>query len=95
MEVLERLGKADKPELSETIASRDMTFGILVQRSQGSGQNIQSRQVTLGNRVDLRDIPFVTIDSATTEDMDDALFAERTDNGWRLRVAIADPTGIY
>ncbi|MGN1281251.1 MAG: exoribonuclease II [Succinivibrio sp.] len=44
-------------------------------------------------RKDLTDIPFVTIDSAHTEDMDDALYIERTESGFNLYVAIADPTG--
>ena len=48
-------------------------------------------QKALGRREDLRHLPFVTIDSASTRDMDDALCAETTDNGWRLHVAIADP----
>ncbi len=39
---------------------------------------------------DFTNIPFVTIDSATTRDMDDALYAEETEEGWRLSVAIAD-----
>jgi VacB/RNase II family 3'-5' exoribonuclease len=39
---------------------------------------------------DLTSIPFVTIDSASTKDMDDALFAKPTDDGWELKVAIAD-----
>lgn len=93
VEVLERLGKADKPgiERDYSLARYDIR-DFWSKEVKAQVKNIQSRQVTLGNRVDLRDIPFVTIDSATTEDMDDALFAERTDNGWRLRVAIADPT---
>lgn len=44
-------------------------------------------------REDLTALDFVTIDSASTEDMDDALYAETADNGViRLTVAIADPT---
>ncbi|KAA9002018.1 exoribonuclease II [Affinibrenneria salicis] len=44
-------------------------------------------------REDLTALDFVTIDSASTEDMDDALFAEENgDGGWRLTIAIADPT---
>lgn len=43
-------------------------------------------------RRDLTTLPFVTIDGSTTLDMDDALFAEPTATGWRLTVAIADPT---
>ncbi len=43
-------------------------------------------------RSDLRDLAFVTIDSAGTRDMDDALCIRPTDDGWELRVAIADPS---
>ena len=46
------------------------------------------------SRKDLSDIPFITIDAATTQDMDDALWAESTANGWRLKVAIADPAAL-
>lgn len=44
-------------------------------------------------REDLTALPFVTIDSEKTEDMDDALFIERDEQGFKLYVAIADPTG--
>ncbi|GGA73225.1 exoribonuclease 2 [Neiella marina] len=43
-------------------------------------------------RQDLTAVQMFTIDSASTRDMDDALAIETTDNGWRLTVAIADPT---
>lgn len=44
-------------------------------------------------RKDLTDIPFVTIDSAHTEDMDDALYIEKNaDGSFRLLTAIADPS---
>ncbi len=42
-------------------------------------------------RTDLTEQPFVTIDAASTQDMDDALYATRNDQGWELQVAIADP----
>jgi len=41
-------------------------------------------------RVDLRDLPLVTIDGADARDFDDAVYAERVADGWRLIVAIAD-----
>ncbi len=44
-------------------------------------------------REDLCATPFVTIDSEHTEDMDDALYLEETDEFFKLYVAIADPTG--
>ncbi len=49
----------------------------------------------LGDRVDLRELPLVTIDGADARDFDDAVFAEpdtdrSTDGGWHIVVAIAD-----
>lgn len=44
------------------------------------------------SREKVQDTLFVTIDSATTKDMDDALSVEANDQGWLLKVAIADPT---
>jgi len=43
-------------------------------------------------RRDLTDLEFVTIDAARTQDIDDALYAEISEDGWTLYVAIADPT---
>ncbi|WP_116475754.1 exoribonuclease II [Zobellella maritima] len=43
-------------------------------------------------RQDLTDQPLFTIDSESTQDMDDALGIRKLDNGWELTVAIADPT---
>lgn len=43
------------------------------------------------HRVDLRDLPFVTIDGEDARDFDDAVYCEkRSGGGWRLWVAIAD-----
>lgn len=45
----------------------------------------------IGTREDLRDVPLVTIDGADARDFDDAVFAEKRDNGgFHLIVAIAD-----
>ena len=41
-------------------------------------------------RVDIRDLPLVTIDGETARDFDDAVYAEPEKDGWRLVVAIAD-----
>ncbi|MBC9009320.1 RNB domain-containing ribonuclease [Acetobacter tropicalis] len=41
-------------------------------------------------RRDLRSIPLVTIDEETAQDFDDAIWAERTDDGFHILIAIAD-----
>ncbi|MCK6418843.1 MAG: ribonuclease R [Alphaproteobacteria bacterium] len=41
-------------------------------------------------REDLRAIPLITIDGADARDFDDAVYAEKTDDGFHLIVAIAD-----
>ena len=44
-----------------------------------------------GTRADLTDVPFVTIDPATSLDLDQAMCLERrTGGGYRVRYAIAD-----
>lgn len=40
--------------------------------------------------VDLTAIPFVTIDGETSKDLDQALFLEETERGYRVRYALAD-----
>mgnify|MGYP003667990017 CR=1 FL=1 len=54
-------------------------------RSQPSPLETQKRR-------DLTDLEFVSIDSTKTLDIDDALYAEISTDGWVLFVAIADPT---
>ncbi|WPE17281.1 ribonuclease R [Candidatus Thioglobus autotrophicus] len=41
-------------------------------------------------RVDITDMKLVTIDGEDSKDFDDAVFAQSTNNGWKLVVAIAD-----
>ena len=41
-------------------------------------------------RIDLRELPLITIDGETARDFDDAVYAEKQGAGWRLVVAIAD-----
>ena len=82
-------------------AARQFTLA-LYQLFDGFGKDVSDQARALQNqsmidvsdtsRSDLRSYPFVTIDSANTRDMDDALCVELTDTGWKLRVAIADPS---
>lgn len=40
------------------------------------------------------DVPFITIDAESTRDIDDALYAEKTPAGYRVLIAIANPTKL-
>ena len=62
------------------------------QQLASSLEEVLKKQVA--GREDLSALDFVTIDAPTTLDMDDALYAERREDGWRLFVAIADPTAV-
>ena len=48
------------------------------------------REKDHAGRVDLRDLPLVTIDGETAKDFDDAVYCEKQGRGFRLVVAIAD-----
>ena len=41
------------------------------------------------------ELPFISIDSETTKDIDDAFFIECCENGWRLTVALAFPSLVW
>ena len=48
------------------------------------------RPVDYEGRLDLRHLPFVTVDGINSRDFDDAVFAEKRGENYRLYVAIAD-----
>lgn len=55
----------------------------------------KAKPVSLDGRVDLRDLPLITIDPADARDHDDAIWAEadtdpKNEGGWHIVVAIAD-----
>jgi len=91
--IVEVLGRYDDPGIEIEIALRkfDLPF---VWSSSAKAQTRRLpdavRTTDLRGRVDLRDLPFVTIDGENAKDFDDAVFGERVGKGFRLLVAIAD-----
>jgi ribonuclease R len=99
--VTEVLGDIDDPGLEIEIAVRkyevphEFSAATLAQAAKLPDA---LRAVDLKGRVDLRDVPLVTIDGEDARDFDDAVFCEpiqigrgkKASNAWRLLVAIAD-----
>ena len=54
----------------------------------GFGSKVTS--ASHSGRTELRDVDLITIDGADARDFDDAVYCRKTDDGWRLLVAIAD-----
>ena len=98
--VAEILGEIDDPGMEIEIAVRK--FDVPVEFSEGAQRQAEKlpetvRKQDLKDRVDLRDVPFITIDGEDARDFDDAVYCETVDLGtgrrrpaWRLLVAIAD-----
>lgn len=95
--VTEILGNHMAPGMEITVAIR--AYGVpdqwppaVTEQARGIPEEVseESRQ----GRVDLRDLPLVTIDDESARDFDDAVYAEkRKGGGYRLIVAIADVAG--
>ena len=91
--IVEILGKSGAPGMATEIAIRNFDLphewpdGV-EEEAEAFGDTVPDSMVS--GRRDLRDLPLVTIDGADARDFDDAVFAQRRKNGWRLVVAIAD-----
>jgi ribonuclease R len=92
--ILERLGSMAEPRTVSliAIAAHDIPVDF---SPEARRQAERSKAAPMGERVDLRAVPLVTIDGEDARDFDDAVFAEPDDDpanrgGWKLIVAIAD-----
>jgi VacB/RNase II family 3'-5' exoribonuclease len=95
--ILTVLGPADAPGIENLYtANKHQLANTWSKEAQAQlEQCLQAAQPLADQRRrDLADLEFVTIDSARTQDIDDALYAEISTNGWNLYVAIADPTSF-
>ncbi|MET3136926.1 ribonuclease R [Undibacterium sp. GrIS 1.2] len=95
--IVEVLGDVDDPGMEIEIAVRK--FGVPHEFSESAKKAARKlpseiRDADLVDRVDLRDIPLVTIDGEDARDFDDAVYCEAIktgrSKGYRLIVAIAD-----
>ncbi|WP_354625427.1 ribonuclease R [Psychromonas sp. MME2] len=92
--ISEVLGQAMEPGMEVEIAIR--THDIPHEWPKGLDKELKQfaefvPEHAIVGRVDLRELPLVTIDGEDARDFDDAVYCQReTDGGWRLWVAIAD-----
>ncbi|HTH44196.1 MAG TPA: ribonuclease R [Oxalicibacterium sp.] len=95
--IIEVLGDIDDPGMEIEIAVRK--YGVPHEFSEAAKKLAaklpsEVRAADIGDRVDLRDVPLVTIDGEDARDFDDAVYCEPCkigrSNGFRLIVAIAD-----
>ncbi len=93
--VLKHLGTAETPGIeNQYCAARAALPSEWSDKSAQPLVQAAAKQTPLQDtsRLDLTDLPFVSIDGARTVDIDDAVHAEVTQQGWQLSVAVADPT---
>jgi ribonuclease R len=99
--VVEVLGEIDDPGMEIEIAVRkyDVPHRFSAETlAQSAKLPEKLRAADLKQRIDLRDVPLVTIDGEDARDFDDAVYCEpfkqgrgkKAFEGWRLLVAIAD-----
>jgi hypothetical protein len=90
--VIERIGPMSDPRTISLISIATKRHPGRVPR--GRGARGRARQgAPIGDRLDLRQVPLVTIDGEDARDFDDASMPSATTpipGGWRLLVAIAD-----
>jgi ribonuclease R len=98
--VIEVLGEIDDPGMEIEIAVRK--YGVPHEFSEACLAEAKAipeklRAADKKNRVDLTDVPLITIDGEDARDFDDAVYCEpaklgrgKANTGWRLLVAIAD-----
>lgn len=87
--IIERLGDTSQPKAISLIAIHTHELPLAFPPEAEKEANAAKKPV-LGTRTDLRHIPLVTIDGKDARDFDDAVYAEKDGDGWKLLVAIAD-----
>ncbi|MFN2287790.1 MAG: VacB/RNase II family 3'-5' exoribonuclease [Chromatocurvus sp.] len=95
--VLKVIGTADTPGIENRYSMEK--FDLQPEWPAAKLQQVDAalqRSATADNpqRLDLTDLDFISIDSAKTLDIDDALYADTSSDGWTLYIAIADPTAF-
>ena len=91
-EIISVLG--DSEDTSALIKALLINSGITEEFSQEVTEEVgkisENIQAEIANRKDLRDLDIITIDGEDAKDLDDAVYVEKNENGYKLLVSIAD-----
>ena len=91
-EIISVLG--DSEDTSALIKALLINSGITEEFSQEVTEEVgkisENIQAEIVNRKDLRDLDIITIDGEDAKDLDDAVYVEKNENGYKLLVSIAD-----
>ena len=91
-EIISVLG--DSEGTSALIKALLINSGITEEFSQEVTEEVgkisENIQAEIANRKDLRDLDIITIDGEDAKDLDDAVYVEKNENGYKLLVSIAD-----
>lgn len=95
-EILEVLGEASDKQIESTLMVKK--WGLASEFSEHCSNeatallSVMEEAAATEERTDATATEWLTIDSAGSRDLDDALFCTQQDDGWALQVAIADPS---
>ena len=95
-QVLDVVGQASDRQIESSMMMRKWDIaGDFSEHCNNEAQallSVMDAATTAEARSDLTQTTWLTIDSAMSRDLDDALYCEKTSEGWLLQVAIADPS---
>lgn len=91
VKIVARLGADDDDFIHHNITTAQFGLHRIWSRDATAQAEEIRKKIDIAARKDFSELPFVTIDSASTRDMDDAIFVRSQHDGWELWVAIADP----
>jgi len=96
VKVLQNLGNTSTPGIeNEYCALRSGIVRYLSKPAVASlDEALKAIPESAAARTDCTDLPLVSIDAPSTFDIDDAICAQPERDGWKLSVAIADPTAM-
>ena len=94
-EVISIIGASDAAKVEHHyIATKHQILSEFSEFELSQANEIAEQTITTANRSDYRELAFCTIDSEKTEDMDDAFFVQKTESGYNIKIAIADPSAF-